>query len=285
MSEQRARRLMSSNSLKLVAGGVSLLALALLAVLAVGFFSTGPEPTPSPLAPTAEAPNSRTTAALPSDAAIEGPTTQSKATPYPPGDDGLRSAIWRGELDTVKQFIAAGSRLNASDSKGNPYLREAVWRGHDEVVRVLAAAGADVNALDSRNNPLLHSAVWRDNSSMVQVLVDAGADIDARDGDGDPLLHEAIWRGHREVARILVNAGADVNARDSKGDPLLHEAIWRGHKEIARILVNAGADVNARDSKGDPLLQEGPFQRAHRYRADSTQRGGHGIAACEFRYS
>ena len=32
MSEQSARRLMSSNSLKLVAGGVSLLALALLAV-------------------------------------------------------------------------------------------------------------------------------------------------------------------------------------------------------------------------------------------------------------
>ena len=109
MSEQGARRLMSSNSLKLVAGGVSLVALALLAVLAVGFFSTGPAPTPSPLAPTAAAPTP-TAAALPSGAAIEGPTTQPKATPYPLGDDELHDAIWRGEVDTVKQLIASGRK-------------------------------------------------------------------------------------------------------------------------------------------------------------------------------
>ena len=253
MSEQGARRLMSSNSLKLVAGGVSLVALALLAVLAVGFFSTGPAPTPSPLAPTAAAPNSRTAAALPSGAAIEGPTTQPKATPYPLGDDELHDAIWRGEVDTVKQLIASGAQINVSDSNGDPYLREAVWRGHDEVVRVLASAGADVNAVGSDNNPMLHSAAWRGNAGMVQILVDVGADVDAKDADGDPLLHEAIWRDHRDVVRILVEAGADVNARDSKGDPLLREA---------------------------------RFQRAHRYRADSTQRGGPTeIAACEFRYS
>ena len=67
MSEQSARRLMSSNSLKLVAGGVSLLALALLALLAVGFFSNDSSPVSTlPAAMLSGSPSSRTAVALPS---------------------------------------------------------------------------------------------------------------------------------------------------------------------------------------------------------------------------
>ena len=66
MSKQSARRLMSSNSLKLVAGGVSLLALVLLAVLAVGFFADDSSPVSTLPIPTSPAPNSRTAVALPS---------------------------------------------------------------------------------------------------------------------------------------------------------------------------------------------------------------------------
>ena len=66
MNEQGAGRLMSSNSLKLVAGGVSLLALALLAILAVGFFADDSSPVSTLPTPTSQAPNSRTAVALPS---------------------------------------------------------------------------------------------------------------------------------------------------------------------------------------------------------------------------
>ena len=136
--------------------------------------------------------------------AVEPPA----AMPFPRGSEALRSAIWRGQADTVRTLVAAGAQLNVVDGDGDPFLREAIWRGHTEIVRI---------------------------------LVDAGAEIDTTDSGGDPLLHEAIWRGHTEIVRILVDACADVNARDSGGDSMLHEATWRGHTDIAQILVAAGA--------------------------------------------
>ena len=53
MSDTPTRSLISSRSMKLVAGGVSLLALALLAMLAVGLFAGDPEPTATNSTPTA----------------------------------------------------------------------------------------------------------------------------------------------------------------------------------------------------------------------------------------
>ena len=184
------------------------------------------------------------------------PSTLIEAALLPPGDPDLHDAIWRNQVDTVKELIAAGAQVNVSDSDGDPFLLEAIWRGHTEVVQILVDAGADVNAVDSDGDPLLHEAIWRGDTGVVQILIDAGADVNAVDSDGDPLLLEAIWRGHTEVVQILVDAGADVNAVDSDGDPLLHEAIWRDHSGVVQILIDAGADVNAVDSDGDPLLLE-----------------------------
>ena len=184
-------------------------ALALLSIAACGIFSSDATPVPQSAAiPTSQ----------PATAVIQSSTSES-VDKTAAEDSGLSRAVWTGDVETVKNLVAAGADANENDEDGNPYLHEAIWRGHLEVV---------------------------------QVLIDAGADVNAKDADGNPLLHEAIWRGHTEVARVLVDAGADVDAKDSDGNPLLYSAIWRDHHEITEILADAGANVDARDSDGRP---------------------------------
>lgn len=171
----------------------------------------------------------------------------------------LYSAVWRGQVEQVRQLVAGGLNVNARTSDGDPLIREAIWRNHVEIVEILANAGAHVNVNDSDGDPVIREAIWRDHVRIVQILVDAGADVDARDDDGHPVLREAIWRDHADIVRILVDAGADIDAKDADDDPLLHEAVWRGHTEIVRILADAGVDVNAPDSDGRSPLSRASF--------------------------
>jgi len=171
----------------------------------------------------------------------------------------LYSAVWRGQVEQVRQLVAGGLTVNARTSDGDPLIYEAIWRNHVEIVQIRADAGAHVNVNDSDGDPVIRAAIWRDHGAIVQILVDAGADVDARDDDGAPVLREAIWRGHTDIVRILVDAGADIDAKDADNDPLLHEAVWRGHTDIVRILADAGVDVNAPDSDGRSPLSRASF--------------------------
>ena len=58
--------------------------------------------------------------------------------------------IWtaanKGNIEAVKQHIAAGTDLNAKDNFGKTTLRLAAVGGHKEVAELLIAAGADMNA-------------------------------------------------------------------------------------------------------------------------------------------
>ena len=189
MSEQSTRRLMSSNSLKLVAGGVSLLALALLAVLASGFFSNGPAPVSSPLAPTAVAPTSRTTVALPSSR------------------PAVHEAIAKDDEKSLRILVDSGSDVDARDMFGDPALHAAIQEDDPEMVRILVEAGANVDAKNSFGDPALHRAILKGNSEMVRILVDAGADVKITNAFGDSALNRAIHEGNKEIVQILADAG------------------------------------------------------------------------------
>ena len=189
MNEQSARRLMSSNSLKLVAGGVSLLALALLAVLAAGFFSTGPDPISSPSAPAAEAPNSGTTAALSS------------------GSPAIHEAIAKDDEESLRILVESGADVDARDLFGDPALHAAIKENDPEMVRILVEAGANVDARNSFGDPALHRAILKGNSEMVRILVDAGADVKITNTFGDSALNRAIREGNKEIVQILADAG------------------------------------------------------------------------------
>ena len=190
MSERGAGRLMSSNSLKLVAGGVSLLALALLAVLASGFFSNRPAPISSPLAPTAAAPTSRTTVALPSSS------------------PALHEAIAKHDEESLRILVESGSDVDARDMFGDPALHAAIKEDAPEMVRILVEADANVDAKNSFGDPALHRAILKGDSEMVRILVEAGADVKITNTFGDSALKRAIREDNKEIVQILADAGA-----------------------------------------------------------------------------
>ena len=102
------------------------------------------------------------------------PTRLPASTPLPPGDPDLYRAIWAGTPNDVRDQVATGREVNASNESGDPFLYTAIWRADPETVQILADAGADVNARDADGDPLLYTAVWRDRTQALRILVDAG---------------------------------------------------------------------------------------------------------------
>ena len=79
-------------------------------------------------------------------------------------DISMYDAAEVGNIDAVKQHLAAGTDVNAKDKDGWTPLHPASYEGHQEIVELLIGKGADVNAkvefgplqgmtpLDSANN-------------------------------------------------------------------------------------------------------------------------------------
>jgi ankyrin repeat protein len=80
-------------------------------------------------------------------------------SPEPPiakaPDISIHKAATFGNIEAVKQHLAAGTDVNAKDDNGFPPLHLAADRGHTEVVELLITKGAEVNAQsDGGNTPL-----------------------------------------------------------------------------------------------------------------------------------
>ena len=60
----------------------------------------------------------------------------------------IQDAAEDGNIEVVKQHIAAGTDVNAKDEIGWSPLHGAAVKGHKEVAELLIANGADVNAKD-----------------------------------------------------------------------------------------------------------------------------------------
>ena len=61
-------------------------------------------------------------------------------------DISIHDAAAKGNIEAVKQHIAAGSDVNAKDRDGETPLDRAALFGHKEVAELLIAKGVDVNA-------------------------------------------------------------------------------------------------------------------------------------------
>ena len=136
-----------------------------------------------------------------------------------PGVD-IHQAARTGNIEAVKQHLAAGANVSVKDEDGDTPLHEAAFTGRKEVVELLIANGADLEA--------------------------------QRDGGWTP-LHNAAQEGHMEVVELLIANGADVNAKSDDGrTPLDSVKHIRGEElEVADILRKHGGKT------GEELKAEG----------------------------
>ena len=96
-------------------------------------------------------------------------------------------------------------------------IHKAVEAGNIEAVKQHLAAGADVNAKDSVGWTPLHLASIYDHRETAELIIANGADVNAKNDGGFTPLHAAALNGHKEIAELLIEKGADLNAKDGIG--------------------------------------------------------------------
>ena len=155
-------------------------------------------------------------------------------------------------------------------------IHKAAKEGNIEAVKQHIAAGTDVNAKDEFEWTPLHCAAYKGNSEIVELLIANGADVDAKDEYGRTPLHRAARYGFKEVAELLITNGANVKyvtvrtpldvaieyKRTETADLLrkhsgktgeelsIHQAAKKGNIEAVKQHLAAGADVNAKTDDG-----------------------------------
>ena len=142
-------------------------------------------------------------------------------SPKPPTakapDISINQAVFDGNIEAVKQHLAAGTDVNVKDKFGFTPLHEATGAGHKEIAELLIAKGASVNAKDNNGwTPLFYAA--------------------AKTGSG-----------HKEIVELLIANDADVNALSVNGKTPLDWA----NDEIADLLRKHGGKT------GEELKAEG----------------------------
>tara|TARA_B100001105_G_scaffold216189_1_gene181853 strand:+ start:133 stop:477 length:345 start_codon:yes stop_codon:yes gene_type:complete len=76
-----------------------------------------------------------------------------ESQPLSEADKALIQAAVKGDIEAVKQHLAAGADVNAKHETGGTPLHEAAHKDHGEIVELLIAKGADVNAKIGKGGP------------------------------------------------------------------------------------------------------------------------------------
>jgi len=152
--------------------------------------------------------------------------------PPTPPSVSLLDAAWEGNLEAVKQHIAAGSDLNEKNPSGATPIEHAATSGQTEVVKVLIEAGADVNSRNNRGGTPLHAAAFFCRTDIVKVLLDNGADRNARNNDGTT-AYESVAGPFDDVKSIYDYLSATLAPAGLKLD---YERIKATRPKIAEML-------------------------------------------------
>ena len=124
-------------------------------------------------------------------------------------------------------------------------IHKAAEEGNIEAVKQHLAAGTDVNVKNKFGSTPMHKAAGRGhNKDVAELLIANGADVNAKDDNGWTPLHHAVPDGHKEIAELLIAKGGDVNAKGIYGTPLDHaEAEWEGDFTEVNAARNEVADL------------------------------------------
>ncbi len=166
-----------------------------------------------------------------------------------------------GNIDRMKEDIAAGAEINFKAGSGTTALTGAARHGHFEAVKFLVEHGADVHLTDGCGSTALITASRATDMNLVRYLLEEQhSDINHRDRLGWSALYCAVLDNHPEMVRYYLEHGADVNIRDREEETPLMECFCshfvnsEESMTLAEILVHGGADLDLQDKEGRTAL-------------------------------
>ena len=138
----------------------------------------------------------------------------------------ILDAAEKGDIEAVKQYLAAGTDVNAMDKRGRTPLHFAAKRGQKELVELLIANGADVNAKTDLGNTPLHRVAAQDVKEIAgtelkhiaQVLIANGAVLSARNKDGKTPLEVANGATATYLQGVYATAATDNSQNNQTGN-------------------------------------------------------------------
>ncbi len=149
----------------------------------------------------------------------------------PPSVD-LHMAALKGDIETIRQHIKAGSDLNEKDQFGSTPLIIASTFGKTEVAIALIGAGADLNLRNTDGSTALITAAFFCHTKIVKALLDKGADKNIRNKMGSTAL-ESVSGPFDNVKAYYNNIG---KALGPLGLHLDYEQIKMTRPKIAEML-------------------------------------------------
>jgi hypothetical protein len=115
-------------------------------------------------------------------------------------EDAYATRLWtaarEGDLEVVKQSLAAGTQVNAREPQGGATpLNIAALFGHTRVALLFIEQGADVSLANNDGNTALHLAAFFAHRELVELLLEKGAAVSVKNARGEtPLdLVSAEW--------------------------------------------------------------------------------------------
>jgi hypothetical protein len=187
-------------------------------------------------------------------------------------DRALIKAAAQGKAEQLVSLLQQRANPNAG-AGASPALFAAAAGNHAACIRLLLAAGAKVDVTNSKGSTPLMVAAFNANLKAMRVLLDAGADRSLKNRDGVDALAFAKTRGSPEAIALLNEEADEIIQRSRLGDRMLEEIFnFRTLERISLVRKGAGQPIEAlyRESftqiENLPALREA-FQK-HR------QRGG-----------
>jgi|TARA_B100002003_G_scaffold82034_1_gene76522 ankyrin repeat protein len=179
----------------------------------------------------------------------------------------IQEAAEAGDIEAVKQHLAAGIDVNTRNDYFETPLHGATTHGHKEMVELLIAKGSNVNSKDHKDITPLYGPTQNGHKEIVELLITKGSDVNAKAGFGeykgqtpldwaeetyesDPLETKAA---KKNIADLLRKHGGKTGEEMWAEESIFGAASTGGIEWVKQHLA-ARTDVDARDDDGKTPL-------------------------------
>ncbi len=119
-------------------------------------------------------------------------------------------------------------------------IHTAIVSGNMEAVRQHIAAGSDINIRDpfGGSSPLISATVFG-KDDIAKVLIDAGVELDIQNNDGSTALHTAAFFCRPAIVKLLLQKGADKTIKN-KFNATAYESVIAPFNEVKSVYEMMG---------------------------------------------